>query len=778
VTFVEIKLIHMRILAFILWIGFALLPANFLFAQFQFESSKEYGQLLDIRYSPTTQNLLFARSVNNHILKSTDGGENWTIIRSLPQENNFVQVRELKITADGNHLTYICQAEGTAMNRVEVMNVATEQVVKSIYSPIGEISGSLIQSYSFAKNNSDIALFHTTRFINWGLVTEIFYTQDGGTNWNSVYFSPSNGDISVNNVAISPFNTQKLYLMRGPSPSGIEGGMLISEDAGQSWEEQINGLNLNPIAFHPTNQNILYVGSFYLGPDQTQQLYRTTNNGMSWVVLPVEWTDLSTNSIHDILINPNNDQNIVVLEENEIAISEDGGGTWETHVYGGENFEEYYYGVNGSFNPFVNNQLIISANYYPFISNDGGETLTKLETPFVNSTGTVGYFDGENQHLYYGVRNGFVHKDLQTQEETPIGLVELGFTSNSSFMGPFIDPLVEGRLFFGYSNWMGNASIMMSTDHGADPLLIHSNSYIFLMGMDTYKNNPNLILMSFGELVYKFDLTNLDAIVQTEISLPSFGIVDRVMFGQNENEFLFIVNNKLYKSTNNGANWVELNNGLEGLASEFMFDLAKNPLNESQLALATSLGIFLSEDGGQTWTHSFEGQSYHKLKFSDQENGVLLANSRFEDGAEFPSAHSQLVYTKNNGETWEEISTDVFGFLRTMKTEIVFHDNDTATAYFLTPDLGLVSYEVDLEILSLNDESIIEFSLYPNPNQGIFHVKSQEKVEKIEVYNFQGQKLKEMKNGNWNFSELPKGIYLLKIHTEKGKIQFRKMIKN
>jgi photosystem II stability/assembly factor-like uncharacterized protein len=768
----------MRILAFILWICVGLLPTYPLWGQFHFESSNQYGQLLDVRHSPITENLIFARSVQNHILKSTDGGANWNIIHSVPQENFVVNVRELKISADGNHLTYICQAEGTALNRVEVFNIQTGEVIKQIFSPIGEESGSLIQTYSFAKTDFNTAFIHTTRFINWGLVTELFYTQNGGQNWSSVYFSPSNDDVAVNNVAISPFNSQKLYIMRGASPNGVEGGLWISEDAGQNWEENLMGLNLLPIAFHPTNPNIVFVGSFYLGWNQTQQLIRTNNGGMSWVTLPIEWTDLSNNSIHDILINPSNDQNIVVLEENEIAISHNGGDSWQNHVYDGENFEQYYYGINGSFNPFKEDELIVSANYYPFISEDGGVTFEKFLNPFVNSTGRVGFFKGENNHLYYGVRGGFVHKDLQTHEETPIGLADLGFIPNANFMGPYIDPNVEGRLFFGNSNWMGNASIMMSNNHGVDSHLIHSNSYIFLMAVDSFKANPNFVLMSFGELLYKFDLSNVENIIQTELSLPSFGMVEKVHFGQNENEIIIVQGNKVFKSLNNGSTWEELNSGLSALTSEFIFDLGISPLNPNDMALATSLGIFITNDGGANWTHSHEGQSYHKIRYSDYQEGVILANSRFEDGAEFPSAHSQLVYTKNNGETWDVLSTEVFGFLRTMNTEIVFHENNTATAYFLTPDLGLVRYEVDLEVMVVNEKDLEAFLLYPNPNNGIFHLKSNEKVSQVEVYNFQGQKMKDMKNDNWNISELPKGIYLLKIHTEKGKVQFRKIIKN
>src|SRR5690606_18526453 len=159
----EFKINTMRKIFICFLLGFVLNVQ----AQLKFAGSYEYGQILDVLYHPTLENTVYGRTVTNHIVKSTDLGESWEVIHSVPQENWYITIKDLRLTSDGTSLSYICLAEGTIYNRVEILNLATEEVEKEIVSPIGPAPGSLLQSYSLAKDNTDIALFHTTKIIDW-----------------------------------------------------------------------------------------------------------------------------------------------------------------------------------------------------------------------------------------------------------------------------------------------------------------------------------------------------------------------------------------------------------------------------------------------------------------------------------------------------------------------------------------------------------------------------------------------------------------------------------
>ncbi len=68
--------------------------------------------------------------------------------------------------------------------------------------------------------------------------------------------------------------------------------------------------------------------------------------------------------------------------------------------------------------------------------------------------------------------------------------------------------------------------------------------------------------------------------------------------------------------------------------------------------------------------------------------------------------------------------------------------------------------------------------IYPNPSDGIFHVKTKEKVLEIQVYNYAGQNIQPIYNEHSvDLSNYPNGIYFLRI-TTKNKQMMQKVIKN
>ncbi|RAR75724.1 T9SS type A sorting domain-containing protein [Flavobacterium aciduliphilum] len=69
-------------------------------------------------------------------------------------------------------------------------------------------------------------------------------------------------------------------------------------------------------------------------------------------------------------------------------------------------------------------------------------------------------------------------------------------------------------------------------------------------------------------------------------------------------------------------------------------------------------------------------------------------------------------------------------------------------------------------------------SIYPNPTIGIINIDSNDNIEQLELYNYQGKKLQLLKNTKAiDLSNYPQGIYLLKIQTEAG-LQTKCVIKN
>jgi hypothetical protein len=90
------------------------------------------------------------------------------------------------------------------------------------------------------------------------------------------------------------------------------------------------------------------------------------------------------------------------------------------------------------------------------------------------------------------------------------------------------------------------------------------------------------------------------------------------------------------------------------------------------------------------------------------------------------------------------------------------------------------SYSTDCQSVSgIEDELLNEgVKMYPNPVSDILSVESQLSIKKVEIYSILGEKVKVV-HSNFNsieFGDLLKGIYLIRIFSEKG-ITVRKLMK-
>lgn len=85
--------------------------------------------------------------------------------------------------------------------------------------------------------------------------------------------------------------------------------------------------------------------------------------------------------------------------------------------------------------------------------------------------------------------------------------------------------------------------------------------------------------------------------------------------------------------------------------------------------------------------------------------------------------------------------------------------------------------------LSAQNTQTIDFDksikVYPNPVYNVLSVVSDNTILKVEIQSMLGDRIREFKSNyrTINVGDLPRGIYMIKIYTEKGYI-VKKLIKN
>jgi len=147
-----------------------------------------------------------------------------------------------------------------------------------------------------------------------------------------------------------------------------------------------------------------------------------------------------------------------------------------------------------------------------------------------------------------------------------------------------------------------------------------------------------------------------------------------------------------------------------------------------------------------------------------------------------------LAWNKDAGNTkYEKLSTeDLFVSPETATAHWDFIGGNAGISYANGTNTGFIPIEeVTIEGMGVkpitNDE--LRITVYPNPTTGELYIQSSKfKVQSVEVYDVYGRKQKSRKaeeqKGKWNMdiSDLPNGIYFVKIYTEDG-VVVKKVVK-
>jgi hypothetical protein len=240
---------------------------------------------------------------------------------------------------------------------------------------------------------------------------------------------------------------------------------------------------------------------------------------------------------------------------------------------------------------------------------------------------------------------------------------------------------------------------------------------------------------------------------------------------------------KLLKSTNSGNSWVEITMyGLANVNNVNSIIFSGNTLLLSALNSATSnYDIYSSINNGQNWSLSNSGVplGYNTIDFTVSSNGdVYAACSKLETSSFVP----KLLKSTNSGNSWVEITMSGLANVNNVNS-IIFSGNtlllsalNSATSnYDIYSSSSLSGY---LEISPL----ISNLKVFPNPSNGFINVavsRNNIVIKNIEIISIYGTVIKIINTdfNSINISDLPNGIYFLKVHYGKA-FELIKITKN
>ncbi|PVW16242.1 T9SS type A sorting domain-containing protein [Marixanthomonas spongiae] len=741
-----------------------------------FEGATDYGRIYDIAFHPTIENKLYALTQGSHLIESDDKGGTWNIIYSFPE--NGVQLQMLKILSD-NVVTFSVQSSASiSENGLYFFNTDSKEITRHYAPPITSGSDKAwVSSYSVHKDDPDFALIHQGYLIGTTSYAKVYYTSNGGATWEMVYYNEDYDGVFPINVAITPDNPQKIYIARGNGPNTSNGGLYVSENAGSTWEEKIPGNAYGPITFNPQNPDIILLGTdIGYFQEHEEHLYRSTDGGETWTTIPIAWEDVTLDNIVHIAFDPVNPETSIVLEENEIVVTHDGWDTWESYTHPVDNPNGYYYGLHASYNPFQTDELFINANYHPLLSQDGGATFIQFYNPFYPVTSSL-LQEGTENHLYYGVQRGLIHKNMETGAEAPYGLQPLDYVFSSDAPTYFADKITTGRVYKYESNFTGS-SLNISDDFGATYSFLYSNFNDRILNLTTDPNNPNTIWVSFlnegGKII---DFSDINNPIVTSVVLPASDILTDVYVEAGNSDIVYItVGARVYRSLDGGTTWEEKSNGLNiDPSTDIIFDIEKSPFASEEFTVTASNGIHKTTDSADNWEQTYQAEQVRKMKYSPLNEAHAVASIYSHEYGD-----AQLLYTTDAGASWQDVPFEAIAHAGSQSIAYKF-DEESVDAYLATFDLGLVKYTIDLTELGTPnyEKNGHAFFIYPNPTSSTISIQERGgTMVSVAVYNSLGQQIvKPSSLKQINLVQFESGVYFVKIKDTGGNYFVKRIVK-
>lgn len=748
-------------------------------SQLSFEASSNYGKLEAITYDMTTANKMYAATQGNHIVVSNDNGATWSLFYSYPG-SDFIT--DMRLLPGNGGLSF------STMAAVHFLDLGTQTITHTFPVPQNNVPGagnSYVSSYSVFDAAGTVMIVDTGFSVGFGSQGKTFYTANGGDDWTEVYYTVDNDNVFINSVAICPNDSKKLFLMRGLGDTDVDGGLWISKDNGDNWTEHLPGIPFEAIAFNPANLDDVFLGTSISFGDVPEALYRSADQGDNWDEIDVTFTNETLDNITSIVFNPVNPSEMIMLDENEILRSANGGATWSSTVYPVGISMDYYYGITASFNPFNSGQIAITTDFFPQSTSNGGGTLAQITAKFYNIISTSVAKYGDDVHLYYGSRGGRLHKNI-TSGETSENDIEGPDSFNPKRNYMFADPTIPGRVFTYASMGFFGGNVNVSTDYGVTTTNIMQGFGDDVQELTIDPNNSNIIYVSMrsgeGGTVTKLDISDLGDVIATDIVTPEVsefgdGVVTGIVINPADSDEIYISKRtKVFKSVNGGDTWQEKTDGLEAIVSgaDLIWDMAVNPLNPAQMTLCSNAGIFTTTDFAENWELVHPGGNVKRIKHSPANNGVIVGSTfAHENGL------SAISYSVDSGANWTTVSEEDLNHIQAYSMDYDF-DGDKIHAYIGTTDLGVVKYTITDLQLGVNHPSLeSSIGIYPNPATGIVTIDAGIgiAIESVAIYSMTGQKVLETNATSLDVSALSNGIYVVKVTTGTGKSLSQKLVK-
>ncbi len=703
------------------------------------------GRITSIAIDKLDSNHIIIGANTGGVWKTTDAGVNWI---SLNDNFSNLHVYSVAIDPSNSMVYYFGSNDGIVYKSLDA---------GATWNLLGDIGSSIVNKLLIHPNDSNI-LFATAQY--GGIRKSV----DGGITWQQAAADSQGYDIEF-----QPGNPTIVYASGRSFHKSIDGGMTFT---------QIGGFTTGPkmIGVSPDDASVVYVaeadgnkfGAFYSSNDSGNsfiKLNHGTNNYFGYSTAADDSYGQAPRDM-DITVNPN--------DVNEVHIA--GINTWRSIDAG------------VSFTP--------TSDWTPYNANQQNIGYCHADVDIMLFDGNTLYV-GTDGGIFKATNTSNITTDYYTDITTGIGIrqfYKIGVSQEEEIVvsGGSQD---NGTSFYtavnGWRDWMGadgmetfvdktNSNVMYGTiqfggmyrtDNGANTLIYipgpgpGSGNWVSPFEQDPFVDNT--IYIGYDR-IYKSINKGASWV---SISQSFGGNIDHLKIAPSDNLVMYLAyNTSMYKTSDGGSSVWKLLTPPSGTINS----IAIHPTDSERIAVATTStnAVFVSNDGGSTWLN-------YKKNLPNFSALALVWDDNGEDGL-YLGMNYGIYYIDNTLSEWETFTNNlpnvIINELEINKADQKIYAASYGRGLWASP---IVYNSIGLEeFLEQKDVSI-----FPNPASTTLNVKMDKVMNaSIRIFNSLGELLVYQPQvssdtvHSINISALPKGIYFVRINSDKGTIT-KKLVK-
>ncbi len=521
------------------------------------------------------------------VLKSLDGGNNWSITGLTHATSKQIVGYKIKIHPTNSNIIFAATSDGL-FRTVDMGNTWQR------------IRWDRITDFEFKPNDNNV-LYYT--IMNDSNVYTVDLTTLNITTTNlPLYVSADRIEL-----AVTPANPEAVFALAGPTNLSYIGwsynGLYYSSDGGVSFSRKNDNLDIfgngqqafydNAVIINPSNENEIIIAGV--------RTYRSTDAGSNFTQLNITTASNLHGDVHALERNPLNGY-YYMGDDGGVYRSTDNGVTWlniSLNLVIGE-----YYRISGY---EANNEMILGG------TQDNCQFLRTSNTSnFINVLrnydGMDNIIDYSNPDIMYAcIQNGGLYKSTNGGDNFNPLTVNVG--------GKWVTPILQSTsnpnsIFFGSNN-----GILRSTNGGTSWSNIGGYNSASAMAMSSLgsrlvitdgsrikiSDNPNATTPTWSaELNPHFPYSNVYPISSIAINPANADDIILTFSG-------YTYDVKVFRSTNGGTSWFNYTLNLPDIPIYSIAFATNNNNPSGAMYIGTEIGVFYKDDNQPGWEPFYNG---------------------------------------------------------------------------------------------------------------------------------------------------------------------------